>query len=265
MHADRAIGRYRRWYARLLRLYPRPFRHRFAEPMAQTFTDLIRERREANGGLHAFALGTFAETTAGILRENMTQLMETKNMIRWGRWVLVTAALLAVPALAMAFQVGVPDPGQGTEGVNWGPMDFAVAGILILGAGLLFEYASSRGGSAAQKVAVAIAVVAGLGLIWVNLAVGMIGDEGNPANLMYLLVIFTALIGAAVSRFQPREASVWMFATAGVQAAVGIIAFVAGLPATPAADAFFVAAWVASGLLFRQASLAPASGSTRNP
>jgi hypothetical protein len=227
--------------------------------MAQTFTDLIRERREANRGLHAFALGTFAETTVGILRENMTQLMETKNMIRWGRWVLVTAALLAVPALAMAFQVGVPDPGQGTEGVNWGPMDFAVAGILILGAGLLFEYASSRGGSAAQKVAVAIAVVAGLGLIWVNLAVGMIGDEGNPANLMYVLVIFVALIGAAIARFEPREASIAMFATAAAQAVVLVIALVAGLgPAVPA-DLVFIGLWVASGLLFREATLEAAA------
>jgi hypothetical protein len=36
-----------------------------------------------------------------------------------------------------------------------------------------------------------------------------------------------------------------------------VIALVAGLPATPPADAFFVAAWVASALLFRQASVTP--------
>jgi hypothetical protein len=40
MSSDRAIGRYRRWYERLLRLYPRPFQERFAKPMAQTFADL---------------------------------------------------------------------------------------------------------------------------------------------------------------------------------------------------------------------------------
>ena len=149
--------------------------------MAQTFTDLCRERTDANRGLHAFALGTFAETSAQIMRENMTQLMETNNVIRWGRWVLVTAAVLAVPALAMAFNIGVPDPGQGTEGVNWGPMDFATMGVLILGSGLLFEYASSRGGSVAHRAAVGIAVLAGLGLIWVNLAVGMMDVEnGEP-------------------------------------------------------------------------------------
>jgi hypothetical protein len=252
MASDRAIGRYRRWYARLLRLYPSRFRERFGEPMAQTFTDLCRERTDANRGLIGFALGTFAETTAGIIGENMTQLMQTKNVIRWGRWVLVTAAVLAVPALAMAFNIGVPDPGQGTEGVNWGPMDFATMGVLILGSGLLFEYASSRGGSVAHKAAVGIAVVAGLGLIWVNLAVGMMDVENG--NLMYVLVLFVALVGAAIGRFEPREASIAMFATAGAQVVVAAIALAANLGPTILADAFFVLAWVASGLLFRQAS-----------
>lgn len=251
MSVDRAIARYRRWYERLLRLYPRPFRERFAEPMAQTFTDLMRERR-AEEGLLRFALATVAETGAAIMRENMTHLMQTRNYLRW---VVITLALLAIPYLAMVFQIGIPDPGSGTESLNWGPMDFAVIGVLVLGSGLLFEYASSRGGSTAHRVAVAIAVLAGLGLIWVNLAVGMIGDEGNPANLLYLLVIFVALFGAAISRFEPGQASIAMFATAATQVIVAAIALVAGLGPTLLADAFFVAAWLAAGLLFRRASL----------
>jgi hypothetical protein len=256
MASDRSIRRYRRWYSRLIRLYPRPFQDRFGEPMAQTFTDLARERIDANRGLLGFALGTFAETSAAILRENMTQLMETNNVIRWGRWVLVTAAVLAVPAVAMAFNIGVPDPGSGTEGVNWGPMDFATMGVLILGSGLLFEYASSRGGSVAHRAAVGIAVLAGLGLIWVNLAVGMMDVENG--NLLYVLVLFVALVGAAIGRFEPREASIAMFATAGAQTVVVVIAVVAALGPTLLADAFFIAAWIASGLLFRQASLVSA-------
>jgi hypothetical protein len=254
MSSDRAIGRYRRWYARLLRLYPRTFQERFGEPMAQTFTDLCRERTDANRGLHAFALETFAETSAQILRENMTQLMQTRSVIRW---VLITAAVLAVPLLAMVLKLGVPDPGSGTEGVNWGPMDFAIIGVLVLGSGLLYEYASSRAGTVAHRAAVGIAVAAGLFLVWVNLAVGMIGDEGNPANLMYIFVLFVALVGAAIARFEPREASIAMFATAGAHVLVAVIALVAGLGPTLLADAFFVAAWVASALLFRQATVTP--------
>jgi hypothetical protein len=256
MRSDRAIGRYRRWYARLLRLYPRPFQDRFAEPMAQTFTDLARERTGADRSLHAFALGTFAETSAQIMRENMTQLMETNNpVIRWGRWVLLTAALLAIPALLMAFDIAVLDPGQGSEQINWGPIDFATMGVLILGSGLLFEYASSRGGSLAHRAAVAIAVLAGFGLVWVNLAVGFMDVE--PANLMYVVVLLVALIGAAIGRFNSREAAMAMFSTAGAHAVVAVIGLVAGLGPTLAADAFWVAGWIASGLLFRQASLEP--------
>lgn len=261
MASDRAIGRYRRWYARLLRLYPRSFHDRFGEPMEQTFTDLCRERTDANGGLHAFALRTFTETFAGIIRENMRQLMQTKNVVRW---VVITAALLAIPLLAMVFKLGVPDPGSGTDGVNWGPFDFVIAGVLILGAGLTYEWASSRVGTGPQRIAVAIAVGAALLLIWVNLAVGMIGDEGNPANLMYLGVLAVLLIGAAIARLEPSRMAVAMFATAAGHAVVAVIALVAGPGSTPPADAFFIGLWVVSGLLFRQASVTGPQEATSN-
>jgi hypothetical protein len=157
----------------------------------------------------------------------------------------------------MALNLGIPDPGSGTDGVNWGPMDFAIIGVLVLGSGLLYECASSRSGTVAHRAAVGIAVAAGLFLTWVNLAVGMIGEEGNAANLMYIFVLFVALVGASIARFEPREASIAMFAAAGAQALVAVIALVAGLGPTLLADAFFVAAWVASALLFRQASIEP--------
>ena len=51
MATDIAVRRYRTWYAMLLRLYPRPFRERFGEGMAQTFHDLCREHRDARRGL----------------------------------------------------------------------------------------------------------------------------------------------------------------------------------------------------------------------
>jgi hypothetical protein len=133
-------------------------------------------------------------------------------------------------------------------------MDFAIIGLLVLGSGLLYEYAGSRSGTFAHRAAVGIAVAAGLFLVWVNLAVGMIGDEGNAANLMYLVVLFVALAGAAIARFEPREASIAMFATAAAHVAVVVIALAAGLRPELRADAFFIAAWVASALLFRQAS-----------
>jgi hypothetical protein len=46
-----------------------------------------------------------------------------------------------------------------------------------------------------------------------------------------------------------------MFATAGAHVIVVVIALVANLRPELRADAFFIAAWVASALLFRRASL----------
>ncbi|MCA1569966.1 MAG: hypothetical protein LC798_06515 [Chloroflexi bacterium] len=253
MASDRSIRRYRRWYATLLRLYPRAYQERFGEPMVQTFTDLARERSHENRNLHGFALGTFAETAAGIIRENMTHMiMENRNYLRW---VLITAAVLLVPLLAMVFRIAVPDPGSGTDGVNWGPMDFAIVGVLVLGAGLLYEYATRRARNTAHRAAVGIAAAAGLFLVWANFAVGMMDTE--PANLMYVLVLAVALIGASVARFEPREASYAMFGTAAAHAVVAVIGLVAGLGPELRADASLIAAWVASALLFRRASVEP--------
>jgi len=68
-------ARYRRWYRRLLDLYPRPHRERFADSMEQTFADLSRERAAAKGRGHgAFILWIFTETLVGIIRERATDL-----------------------------------------------------------------------------------------------------------------------------------------------------------------------------------------------
>ena len=222
--------------------------------MEQTFTDLARERLDANRGLHAFALGTFAETFAQIMRENMTQILQSKVV----KWVIITAVVLAVPALAMALQLGVPDPGSGTDGVNWGPGDFLAAAVMILGAGLLYEWAATRAGTTTHRIAVAIMAGAALLLVWINLAVGIIGEPGNPANLLYFGVLAVLVIGASIARLEPRAMSLVLFATAGAQALVAVIALVAGQPVKGPVDLVFIGLWVASGLLFRQASVASA-------
>jgi hypothetical protein len=65
--------------------------------------------------------------------------------------------------------------------VKWGPFDFAVAGVLLFGSGLTYELVARKMGRIAYRAAAGIAVVTAL-LVWLNLAVGIIGDEGNPAN-----------------------------------------------------------------------------------
>ena len=72
-------ARYRNLYAKLLHLYPKPYRERFGEEMEQTFNDLCRERRKAGDGLFGFVLWVFAETSAGIIRENITVCSYAKH------------------------------------------------------------------------------------------------------------------------------------------------------------------------------------------
>ena len=75
MASESFMRRYRNWYAKLLRLYPKPYRERFGEGMEQTFNDLCRERAKAKRGLFSFALWTFFETSAAIIRENATMIV----------------------------------------------------------------------------------------------------------------------------------------------------------------------------------------------
>ena len=101
MATDPAARRYQAWYARLLQLYPRPFRERFGETMAQTFHDLYQEHRDSGQGALMFALPVFYETFVGIVQENLTHMPQPgKTMLRVALWAL---AVWMVPVVAAQF------------------------------------------------------------------------------------------------------------------------------------------------------------------
>lgn len=167
-------------------------------------------------------------------------------------WVAIaTALVLMVPAVAMQF----------SDAWDWGPLDFVFMGALLFGAGLTFVLVARRVNHGAYRLGVGLAVAAGLLLIWVNLAVGLIGAEDNPANLMYLAVLATAGVGAMIARFKARGLEVALFATAGVQALVAMIVLVGDLGAPEnsrlelaVANGVFLALFLASGLLLQHAA-----------
>ena len=72
-------ARYRNLYAKLLHLYPKPYRERFGEGMEQTFNDLCRERGKAGKGLFGLVLWVFAETSARIIKENLAFVHYAKH------------------------------------------------------------------------------------------------------------------------------------------------------------------------------------------
>jgi hypothetical protein len=247
MAYEHSIQPYRHWYAQLLRLYPKPYYERFGEGMEQTFNDLLRERAEEERGLFICALWMFFETFTRIIQENITfMIMQNKNIIRIA---LATAFILLLPLLAMQF----------TDEVVWGLADFAVAGALLFGTGLTYELVARKGGNIAYRVAVGVALAAALLLVWLNLAVGVIGSEDNPTNLMYGGVLAVGIIGAIIVRFQSHGMARALFATALAQALVPVIALIIGTPqvtsvAVLGVNAFFVMLFVGSALLFLRAS-----------
>ncbi len=78
---------------------------------------------------------------------------------------LSVGVLLLIPFIAMKF----------TSEVNWNWFDFAVAGTLLLGTGLICEFVLRRFKSVGQRVVICGAVLLGLFVVGAELAVGIIG------------------------------------------------------------------------------------------
>lgn len=167
--------------------------------------------------------------------------MKTKRIIRIA---LVTVFILLLPLLVMQF----------TDEVDWSPEDFAVAGILLFCAGITYELIAGKMTNIMYRAAAGLAVVTALILIWVNLAVGVIGTEDNPANLMYAGVLVVGIIGSLIARFRPTGMAIVFILTAFAQLLVGMIGIIAGLGHSLIIDMSFAALWIGSALLFRRAS-----------
>jgi hypothetical protein len=164
--------------------------------------------------------------------------------VAWGG----AGLLLLLPLVAMQF----------TTEVNWGPEDFLVMGVLLAGCAGTVHLATRLTDDFAYLAGVVIAVGTAFMLVWINLAVGFIGGEGNPANLMFGGVILVAAIGSAAARFRPRGMARAMLAAAAVEGAIVAIVWFGGLgamePPGPerllALTSLFAVPWLVAAALF---------------
>lgn len=115
----------------------------------------------------------------------------------------------------------------------------------------------------AYRFGVGVGLVAAFMLAWLSLGVGIIGRDGDPANLMYFGVLAVGIIGALLARFQSRGMARALVATALAQALVAAIALIAGLGRPWSGplelsllNAFFVALFLGSAWLFRRSGSA---------
>lgn len=163
---------------------------------------------------------------------------------RWRAVVWGAAALLLLaPAVAMQF----------TDSVSWDAADFAIFGSMLVGACGTFELAARATLNRNYRAAVGVALATAFILVWMSLAVGIIGSENNPANAMFGGVLAVGIAGSMLARFQPRGMARAMVATALAQVSAALIALIAGYGRALLLTGGFVALWLASAWLFRKA------------
>lgn len=176
---------------------------------------------------------------------------ERNNPLRpviWGG----AAGLLLLPLVAMQF----------TAEVDWDLADFVVFGVMLLLACGAYEFAARLTSNQTYRLATGLALLGGFLLAWVIGAVGVLGADGENADLMYAGVFATGLVGAVISRFKPSGMSRTLFAMAVVQALIAGAALAMGMHEAPHSsageilglNAIWVALFLGSAWLFRQSA-----------
>ncbi|PJC36985.1 hypothetical protein CO046_02670 [Candidatus Peregrinibacteria bacterium CG_4_9_14_0_2_um_filter_53_11] len=172
----------------------------------------------------------------------------TKRLIVWGLIIVLALTVL----VAMQF----------TSEVQWNEAGAYIVILLVVG-GLfeLWQWLKTRGKT--YRIAFGIGVAGVFLLGWVSGAVGIIGSENNPVNLMYWAVPIVGVIGSLISRFHSRGMGRTLFMMAVVQFLIPVVALIlspevswgsAGVTGVFVANSIFAALFASSGLLFLRAT-----------
>lgn len=174
--------------------------------------------------------------------------------------LLVATSLLIIPIIA-SFVV---------NGWAWTLFDYVFAWVLFAGIGMIYTFVASKGNNTTYKIATALGAIGVLALIWINGAVGIIGSENNPANMMYEAVLIVGLWGMIISGLKPKGMTITMSIVAISQILVPIAALLLwntdtgiagesfwgnrGIAGVFMINAAFAVLWIATGLLFHKAT-----------
>ena len=262
MTPERAAALVARWVRFYTRSLPAPIAERRIAEIDADLHDHIAHERARGSADGRIALSVLSRMVRGIAADASwrghhasTQEKAMKNKKTANRTtigiVVATAIFLSLQLVAMLI----------TDEVAWGVFDFVLAGALLIGIGLAAQVAWRVGGTA-YRLAAGVALAAVLLLIYANLALGILGETGDPADLMYAAVLAVGIFGAAVARFRPDGMARALLAMAVVQALIAVIALLAGkheaaissVAKIVGANAMFVALFIGSAALFRHAA-----------
>jgi hypothetical protein len=109
------------------------------------------------------------------------------RIIGWGGAVV----LLSLPFFATQLNA---------EGVDWSVGDFLFMGVLLGTIGGLLELAVRMSPDRSYRGGAGLALLGTFLVIWVNLAVGIVGSEHNPNNQLFFVALLMGIAGAIGGR-----------------------------------------------------------------
>jgi hypothetical protein len=185
----------------------------------------------------------------------MQQALNDKDGWRSTPWRIAAwsavAGLMLVPLAAQLV----------SGGFGWSSGDFVFVAVVLFASCFIFDLAARRAPNFAYLAGAAAALAAGFGLFVVNGAVGLVGSESEPHNLLFGAAILVALVGAVISRGRAAGMARAMLAAAVTHVGVSSALLVAAGGASDADPrmeilglAIFATVWLASAWLFRRAS-----------
>jgi hypothetical protein len=168
-------------YGFLLRFYPKKFQQEYGQEMQFVFSEHLTDTYIEHGkqGVTNLWIKTLIDLSQSlvvqhIINQKEGNSMKTKNtkitsQPNIPRVVAITLAVLAVPFMAMQF----------SNEVNWGPGDFILIGVLIMVAGLTYEFVIKQIKNTTHRTMLAVGILALVIWIWIELAVGLFTNLGS--------------------------------------------------------------------------------------
>lgn len=172
-----------------------------------------------------------------------TKLLSSLPIWRIFLWAGGLLALVA-PWILMRFT------GEGA----WTAFDFLVFGVMVGAVCAGFELAMRMSNRWTYRLAAFMTVIGGFLMVWANLAVGIIGNEEDPRNLMFYGLLLIGVVGALITRFEAQGLTWTLRLMAAVQLVIFVVAAALDWTLLPVFTIFYFSLWLIAGELFNKST-----------
>ncbi|MBO6535095.1 MAG: hypothetical protein JJ966_02655 [Balneolaceae bacterium] len=160
--------------------------------------------------------------------------------------------IVLIPLIAMQF----------TSEVVWTLSDFIIGWAILFSIGFAYQAIARKSQQVTFKIATGIATFTTLFIIWANLAVGIIGNEENPLNLLYFGVVLLAIFGSYIASLKAKAMFRVMMSVAALHAFVSVIGLSIFTEQNPeytimnviVINCVLTLLWIVSGLLYNKSA-----------